>query len=255
MNSIALILFAALSIGHIMATDYCSSSICPTGTSHIACGHSGKFDSTCPKDAAIVTLTTAMKNAIVNRHNAKRNLVAGGKAANHKPACRMATMKWNAELAKLAALNVRQCKMNHDSCRNTDAFKYSGQNLAWRTYSGTLDTQKMLVACVDMWYNEVKYSNMSNIKAFPVTYDHNKEFGHFTVMVVDRNIAVGCAVAKYTKDGAKNFLMGCNYATTNMQTKPIYASCTKPATSCKKGKNTKYPNLCSPQEVYSVNKW
>uniref|UniRef100_A0A1I8PS81 Venom allergen-1 n=1 Tax=Stomoxys calcitrans TaxID=35570 RepID=A0A1I8PS81_STOCA len=257
MNSLRFSIFVALCIGYITATNYCSSTICPKGTTHIACRHNGKFASTCPKDAAMVSLTAAMQNIIVNRHNAKRNLVAGGTVANHKAACRMATMKWNQELANIAALNVRQCKMSHDSCRNTDAFKYSGQNLAWMSYSGTVNTNSMLENLVDLWYSEVKNSKMSNINSFPVTYDNKKEIGHFTVMVADRNVAVGCAASTYTPTGSKqkHFLLACNYATTNVLKKPIYASCVKAATSCKKGKNAKYPNLCAASEVFDVNKW
>ncbi|XP_013097876.2 antigen 5 like allergen Cul n 1-like [Stomoxys calcitrans] len=258
MNLLQLILFTVLCIsGYVTATNYCSSTICSGGKTHIACGHNGRFDATCPANAAMINFNATFRANIVNRHNTKRNLIAGGTVANHKAACRMASMQWTAELAKLAALNVRQCIMNHDACRNTDDFKYSGQNLARIPFWGKVNTRKMLFTAIDLWYSEVKNSKMSNINKFPATYDHTKEIGHFTVMVAERNIRVGCAAATYKKQGdtSKTFLMACNYATTNMIDRPIYASCARPAAKCKKGKNVKFPNLCKVAEVYDVNTW
>uniref|UniRef100_A0A1I8PZV0 SCP domain-containing protein n=2 Tax=Stomoxys calcitrans TaxID=35570 RepID=A0A1I8PZV0_STOCA len=202
----------------------------------------------------MVSFTTGMKDFIVDRHNAKRNLIAGGTVANHKAACRMATMQWDQELANLVGLNVRQCKMSHDSCRNTDSFKHSGQNLAWMKYSGSLNAKKLLDKAVNMWYNEVKYSKMEYINSFPDSTTILKKIGHFTVMVADRNIRVGCAASSYTQKGdkKKTFLIGCNYATSNILGMPTYVSCAKAGTTCKKGKNTKYTNLCSSSEIYNV---
>lgn len=112
-----------------------------------------------------------MKTIILNGHNTKRNLIAGGTVANHKAACRMATMQWDDELASVAAFNVRQCAMAHDKCRNTDAFKYSGQNLGWRSFSGTPNYGSILQKLIDLWYNEVEYSNMNYIDSFPEFYN------------------------------------------------------------------------------------
>lgn len=84
----------------------------------------------------------------------------------------------------------------------------------------------------------------------------HRAIGHFTVMVAERNTHVGCAASEYTKsNGFQYFLIACNYATTNMMEFPIYKSCGSSAQDCKSGKNSKYPNLCSPNEKYEVNKW
>lgn len=85
----------------------------------------------------------------------------------------------------------------------------------------------------------------------------NSAIGHFTVMMADRNIRVGCAGATYTNDGERylSYLVACNYATTNMINFPIYESCSRAAASCTTGTNPKYPNLCSASEQYAVNKW
>lgn len=40
------------------------------------------------------------------------------------------TLEWDDELAYLAELNAKTCKIEHDLCRNTANFPYAGQNLA-----------------------------------------------------------------------------------------------------------------------------
>uniref|UniRef100_A0A1L8EAE5 AP-2 complex subunit sigma n=3 Tax=Muscinae TaxID=43910 RepID=A0A1L8EAE5_HAEIR len=100
-------------------------------------------------------------------------------------------MKWDDELAKIASLNVRQCKMAHYKCRNTKTFQYSGQNLAWMGFIGSANDVDMLNNAVNMWYEEVKDSKIQYIKKYPKSYS-GPAIGHFTVMVADRNVRVGC---------------------------------------------------------------
>lgn len=52
-------------------------------------------------------MSAAMKQALLNIHNEKRNDIAMGKIANYRPAANMASMVWDDELAASAALNVR----------------------------------------------------------------------------------------------------------------------------------------------------
>ncbi|XP_075158974.1 venom allergen-1-like [Haematobia irritans] len=258
MQSFSVFLFSAslLVIGVYGQTDYCSPDLCRNGYSHIACRHNGAFEPSCPSDATMINIDDKLKKVIVKAHNTKRNLIAGGGHPNHEPACRMATMKWDDELAKIAALNVRQCKMAHDKCRNTKTFQYSGQNLAWMGFMGSANDVDMLNKAVNMWYEEVKDSKMQYIKKYPKSYS-GPAIGHFTVMVADRNVRVGCAASTYSVPGQpyKGYLVACNYATTNMMDHPIYASCPKAASGCKTGTNKNFPNLCSAKEQYSVNKW
>lgn len=84
-----------------------------------------------------------------------------------------------------------------------------------------------------------------------------RAIGHFTVIVADINIRVGCAGSTYTEPGEsyRAFLFACNYAATNIVGAKIYKSCSKAASLCKTGRNRKYPNLCSPSEKYDVNRW
>lgn len=259
MQHLSLFIFIASSIAGAVYgqnTDYCSADICRAGITHIACRHTGQFSSACPSSARMVNLDDKLKKAIVNAHNTKRNLIAGGGDERHDPACRMATMQWDEELAKIAAYNVRQCKMAHDKCRNTNKFKYSGQNLAWMGFMGSTKDVDMLTKAVNMWYDEVKDSRMEYINKYPKSYS-GPAIGHFTVMVADRNIRVGCAAATYPEPGQpyNAYLVACNYATTNMMDHPIYASCPKATTGCTTGPNKNFPNLCSPNEKYDVNKW
>ncbi|XP_061388375.1 antigen 5 like allergen Cul n 1-like [Musca vetustissima] len=238
-------------------TDYCTANLCFNKTTHIACGEK-EFDSNCPSNAAFVAIDDKLKAEIVRAHNEKRNLVAGGGVDHLKPACRMATMEWDDELAEIASYNVLQCKMAHDKCRNTKTFMYAGQNLAWRSYWGATNATKLFRNSFALWWNEVKDVKMDFIDSYPRGYK-GPQIGHLTVMVADRNIRVGCAAASYLDtrvDGGRQiFLIACNYATTNMLEFPIYDKCSSPATNCKTGTNPQFPNLCSASEKYDVNKW
>ncbi|XP_039960562.1 antigen 5 like allergen Cul n 1-like [Bactrocera neohumeralis] len=230
------------------AVNYCNTSLCGA-KKHIACNNNGKFAASC-RNAAMVTLTQANKNLIVKLHNTKRNTVASGKT-KLKAACRMGTMQWNDELAALAALNVKQCQMKHDACHNTQAFKHSGQNLAWSSYYGTPNVPQLLQKLINLWYNEIKYTTQAYINKYPNNYS-GPAIGHFTVMVGQANIRVGCAVSTYSVTGQsyKAFLLACNYATTNMIGAAMYTTCAKAASGCKKGTNTAFPSLCAKTEVY-----
>lgn len=184
-------LFGVVAImAEVFATDYCSSKICKTGVTHIACHNNGvrvdlsklffiylsklikidvlfkKFAQSCPADAKMVTITEGLRKVLVNAHNAKRNKIAGGGDRRLKPACRMATMQWDDELAATAAFNVKQCHMIHDQCHNTDHFSRSGQNLAWRGYRGTANHTTKLREVVEMWYSEVDNITQSYIDSF-----------------------------------------------------------------------------------------
>ncbi|XP_061392228.1 antigen 5 like allergen Cul n 1-like [Musca vetustissima] len=252
MNPMKIVLLVATLIGLSVATDYCNKDLCSYGT-HVACGHNGQFDKTCPSDAALVNIDQTLQNRIVAAFNEKRNFIAGGGDPQHYPACRMATMEWDDELAKLAELNVKQCRMNHDDCHNTLSFPVSGQNLAWMTYFDTPNIQRFIDGSIQMWYNELKDSSMKYIRSYQ-RHEQNAVIGHFTAMVADRNYRLGCAAATYTESGKdySSFLFACNFAFTNVLKQPIYTDCAKPAMDCQTGVNPKYPNLCSTSEKYKV---
>lgn len=66
------------------AVNYCN--LC---SNHVACGNDGKFLSSCPKDANIVTLSGANIQTLVNMHNNVRNLLATGRVPGYKSASKM----------------------------------------------------------------------------------------------------------------------------------------------------------------------
>ncbi|KAM7350404.1 uncharacterized protein ACRADG_009006 [Cochliomyia hominivorax] len=237
--------------------DYCDKTLCYLGK-HVACSD-GKFSPNCPPDAILVDINEVLQKVIIDGHNEKRNLVAGGKAENHKPACRMATMQWDPELAYFASFNVKQCNIDHDECRNTRQFHYTGQNLAVMPYMEPLDVEARLQQSIQMWYDEVSYSKQEYIDSMPENRDIIMDIGHFTALVTDRNIRVGCAASIYSIEvpfgipSHKSFLTACNYAAANLPNVPIYIACDKPATNCLTGTNTDFPYLCSIQEEFDFN--
>lgn len=74
--------------------------------------------------------------------------------------------------------------------------------------------------------------------------------GHFTAMAQQANTAVGCAVASYVSNSLNNFLLACNYATTNIVGEPVYRRGIT-AAGCNTGTNVNYNGLCKVAEVYA----
>lgn len=72
--------------------DFCDPALCPTGAKHIACGHSGEFDPSCPADRKLLHLSKQDIGLILRTHNFYRNKIANGDEAGFQPASRMATM-------------------------------------------------------------------------------------------------------------------------------------------------------------------
>jgi hypothetical protein len=80
-----------------------------------------------------------------------------------------------------------------------------------------------------------------------------RTIGHFTAMVTERSTQIGCAVSFYSGSGSwKNYLMACNYASTNMRGCSVYRS--GAATSgCTLGADSTYPGLCKVNEPINPN--
>lgn len=69
-------------------------------------------------------MTKEMIELILNQHNQFRSDIALGKFEGFPEASRMAQMQYCKELELPAALNVKQCNMKHDECRNTRNYKF-----------------------------------------------------------------------------------------------------------------------------------
>lgn len=193
---------------------------------------------------------------ILDDHNKFRNIIAGGKTPKHPSASRMGTMTWDNNLAYLAGLNSKTCLFEHDECYTTSKYPYAGQNLAATSHNSKMPIKEMLQKQIASWYNEYKYSSINEIKKVPATSGPNA-IGHFTVMVNEANIRVGCAAVKFLRfqksDLYETVHLSCNYAMTNIVGGRVYTP-GKPASGCKTGRNPKYPNLCSVKEKYDLIK-
>lgn len=238
------------------------------GRQHIGCGHSRNFALGCPSDRQMVTVGRYEIEQILYLHNMMRNKIASGSEKGFKGATHMPLMvifysikssqflvkkifnylkkkqKWDEELANLAALNVMQCKMAHDQCRNTAKFKYAGQNLGFRGNSREFEgTSSFIQNILWAWYNEIKDANSSDIAK---CCGKISKIGHFLQIIQDNAEYVGCAIAKYTNNGRmKSLLLACNYSYTNMMAQPVYKSGSSASNCGSKGRNSKYTSLCN----------
>lgn len=92
-------------------SNWCSISSCSSTKPHIACNHTGGFNTTCISPAATIFTSSQLK-MIVDGHNSYRNLIASGKMLpKYSAAKRMAKMDWDPQLAQFANLNTRQCTL------------------------------------------------------------------------------------------------------------------------------------------------
>lgn len=150
-------------------------------------------------------------------------------------------------MAELAALNVKQCKMKHDSCRSTSEFKHAGQNLAYRANSGAFEHVEPLIEnVVKGWFKEVSHAALPDMEKC-CNSRSGKTIGHFTQLITDRATQVGCAIVKYTEKEWKTSLVCCNYAFSNMVGSKVYVM-GKTASGCNSGVNPDYPALCGLSE-------
>lgn len=250
-----LFIFASL-VAFAISTDYCDPKVCtvpPNPTyPNIGCGASDSLGPNCPSDAKYIKFTDEHKKIILDTHNKLRNKIAGGEQNGFSTAAAMTTMKWNDEFEYLASVNVRRCIYEHDQCRNIDGIQFAGQNLYTFGTTGSLPDPKEIVRnAVNYWYTEVANATQADIDQ---CCNSPYVIGHFTQIVVDKASMVGCGLVIFTKasNNAKTVIMACDYSRTNLVTQPIYNS-GAPASGCKSGKNSNYPNLCSEKEEVDPN--
>ncbi|CAO1423967.1 unnamed protein product [Diamesa hyperborea] len=198
-------------------------------------------------------MTAALRTLILDTHNTFRNRIALGQEPRFSTARRMAQMVWNNDLAFLAQLNTRTCQSAHDACRNTPAFRWSGQNLGRRGTTGAFSPPaEVITNSINNWYNEHRFAAQSDINLMTRIFIGDNAIGHFTVMVSERNTQVGCAVSNYVANGRNNTLLACNYATTNMMNRIVYR--TGPtASGCTLGRDTRFTGLCRTNEPINPN--
>ncbi|CAD7091197.1 unnamed protein product [Hermetia illucens] len=208
------------------------------------------FGPKCPADAQILD-SFYLKDVFVEAHNFYRNLVASGYLPGYEPAARMATMVWDDELALLAENNVRSCDYEHDSCTTTSYFTRSGQNLIAQYKGQYYDPIQFIQSSMQTFFDEHKKADMSYVYQFRAD-NRFEEIGHFTEMILDRNVRVGCAIVQFTEKGWTRLNMACNYASIHKQGRPLYEP-GPPASRCLTGPNPQYPGLCSTYENFDPN--
>lgn len=231
--------------------DWCSfnaeNSLC-RGKNHIACLPNNfppsLSDTINPRP---ITLTQAMKDGITDAHNKYRNQISSAQhvSLNFPVAAKLSVMKWDDTLQYVAEKHAAYGTMQHDACRATPQYKYSGQNLFLGYSSGEITNQKYYMEWgVQSWFDEINVANASLVTKFEM--NHLQAAGHFSVIVNDNNARLGCAAALVDypmADGTKwnGLLLTCNYQYTNMLGSPTYIAGT-PCQSCTC--DTKYTSLC-----------
>lgn len=231
-----------------LAYDYCQPNLCKPNTTHIGCGKTDNFGPYCPTERSLVPMTVQLKAYLLTKHNVARCNIANGKIPGYKSANRMVEMAWNDELAKLAEYNAKTCTYGHDQCRNTEAYKKAGQNIAIVMSSPDyFETIKAIDYLFSLWFDEYKDCDMTYINKYRKFDNPNIQIGHFTQIVSDAANRVGCAITTYSTK-SKNVYLVCNYSQTNILDRPIYTTGV-PASGCTTKVSTTYPGMCNSAEV------
>lgn len=116
-------------------------------------------------------MTKKLRAFLIKRINTLRNMVARGGFNGFSAAANMGTVVWDKELAFLAEMNVRNCYLHYDPCRNTDSFKNVGQTVAYRGYRGTIpDLDDILYTQLQLWFNEEQNVTMHDIAKYKNPY-------------------------------------------------------------------------------------
>ncbi|XP_046458402.1 venom allergen 3 homolog [Daphnia pulex] len=216
-----------------LGTNYCNISTCPTPTQNTLCKYTNTtWGSACQPsypDKSIVT--DADIATILGAHNDYRRKVAQGLETQgspgpQPPASNMRQMKWDQELAVMAAAHAQQCVFSHDACRNVPRFRV-GQNVYIAGSSGDILGTSNWNAAVTSWYNEVQYMTTAAVTSLPASSPN--VIYHYTQVVWAETYLIGCAVAYFQSTATfgtaypYNRFYVCNYGPTgNWISLPVY---------------------------------
>ena len=105
---------------------------------------------------------------------------------------------------------------------------------------------------INVWYNEHQFASQSDINLLQGSTVGGNVIGHFTVMVSERNIAVGCGMSQFFENGRNVSILACNYAAQNTRDRIVYR--TGPIGSgCTLGRDTRFTGLCRTNEPINPN--
>jgi Cysteine-rich secretory protein family len=137
---------------------------------HIACANEDWDDNRCGEERSMVDMTHEIIDAIVDYHNTCRSKIATGTiyGGEFGTAKRMATIQWDSELAKLAEINSKTCRMAHSSCVNTPEYKMVGENLYIKERMPKFEDDLTLMKIgMKAWFTEYKQVSQDEIKQAP----------------------------------------------------------------------------------------
>ncbi|KAH8277634.1 hypothetical protein KR018_002524 [Drosophila ironensis] len=236
------------------STDYCRQDLCYPQT-HIACRNYGDFDESCGSGAAILPFPMALRAQLLSSMNRFRNKVASGKYPGFKPAARMATLRWDEELAGLAKLALRRCDNLDDYCSNTNKFKYVSYIYGSTKWLKRAKTPQAVVETVmQYWIEDIDSCTMSHVNAKRPPKDSQCR-GYFTQLVQDLAAHVGCALILRKTHDQSLFHYGllCQFSRGKIANELVYRESDNPGSRCYSGTHSSYPGLCSPDEHVNPN--
>lgn len=171
----ALALVALATCGHAQ-TNYCDPVLCRTKGPHIACNGLATLAADCGPGGIEKPLDAAQQALVLDLHNRLRSKVASGQqnyssSVFYPSAARMATLRWDNELAAIAAANVRRCQYGHDKCRNTPQYSNAGQNIANLAFQNTNYVDSDVIRdFINDWYSEYAVANPALMASYPKGY-------------------------------------------------------------------------------------
>ncbi|KAH8318905.1 hypothetical protein KR074_011790, partial [Drosophila pseudoananassae] len=233
------------------SVDYCVPSMCPPGHHHVACNVSVTMRPSCALDADTVDINEKLRNFLLKTLNELRNKVAKGGFSGLTPAARMASVRWDPDLAYLAEFNVRKCYMTHDDCRSTKKFPNAGQAVAYRGFKGKVpDLEDIIKDCFGMWMKQNLHAHMADVLKYK-GHKIGPPIYNFLQLMVDHSDHLGCAILQQTYNGWRQTHLTCNFASAPIQGKHVFATSGTAGTGCQTGPHPTYANLCSPNETYA----
>jgi len=183
----------------------------------------------CGGDLCSRGLLKAEQDAVVDKHNELRQLVASGKQPGQPGAKggKMPNLEWDDNLAELAQAWADQCIFEHDNhgstpLRRLEGYGYIGQNIAMSTSSYfSPESTTDVTGFVQDWFNEVKDLNKKNVHKFD-SATNKGVVGHYTQVVWANTTKIGCGWVQFHRQYYEKFLFCDYYPGGNIVGQPLY---------------------------------
>jgi len=229
------------------------AAYCSLDTEHTMCKYQGPSAS-CAEKTIFRSLSSAGKEAILDRHNSLRRRVAKGKETGginppQPGAANMRKLVWSTELEQIAQRWADQCTFGHDSVRTKLDGTGVGQN-AFIGYSSAQSEEGVVQAAMagpaQSWYDEVTRPGFDSQHISPFKFSWTA--GHYTQLVWADTEELGCAVV-YFKDTSAlldyNNLVVCNYAVAGNLMGSVMYQAGAACSACPQGYSCEDDGLCA----------